>query len=48
MWSSITISAPRPNAVFTPPAALVTSSSFTPRRPMTRVAKTTVLSGWPS
>ena len=45
MWSSITISAPRPKPVLTPPAALVTTSSRTPRRPMTRVAKTTVLSG---
>ncbi len=48
MWSSITISVPGTNDVLMPPAALVSTSVFTPRRPSTRVANVTVLRSCPS
>ncbi len=48
MWSSITISAPAENDVSMPPAALVSSTRFTPSRPSTRIANVTVCMSCPS
>ena len=42
IWSSITISAPWANPVFTPPAALVRIRVLTPSTPSTRTANVTV------